>query len=221
MYLFTMPQAKGKSIHQELQCLSVTGGRGGHITGHTSEWTFDFTGHGSKGSLVTPAVGSASSPNDDDPLLTVDVDDQDTTDEEESSCSSCKVPLSMDYYDDTSASSNALDDISVLKCNKRNNIIIDLDSLMYHINNIATCRHCEATSMNSFIDYCDDRMQEVCMFAERRFHRGKAMFEYMKTAVNLKQWYTDWKKNESANNSISKLTGVHTTYGVASDISVT
>jgi hypothetical protein len=191
IYLFAMPRAKGKSISRELQCLAVASRRGGCVTGDTSEWTFDFMGHGNKGSIVTPAVGSASSPNDDDPLLTVDVDDQDTTDVEDSRFSSCNLSLLMDYYDDTSASSDALDDISMLKCNKRNNIISDLDSLMSHINNIATCRHCEATSMNSFIDYCDDRMQEVYMFAECRFHIGKTWFEYTKNAVNLKQWYTD------------------------------
>ena len=178
-------------------------------------------GRGDRGSLVTPAVGSSSCPNDDDNPLTVDIDDQDSMDVEDSSCSSCKVPLSMDSNDDTSTSSAALDDVSVLKCNKRSNIIIDLDLLMSHINNIATCRHCEATSMNSFVEYCEDRMQEVIMFSKCRFHRGTARFKYTKTAVNVKQWYTDWKNNQSANNSTSKLTGVHTSYGVASDVCVT
>jgi len=163
-------------------------------------------GRGDRGSLVTPAVGSSNCPNDDDNPLTVDIDDQDSMDVEDSSCSSCEVPLSMDSDDVTSTSSAALDDVSVLKCNKRSNIIIDLDLLMSHINNIATCRHCEATSMNSFVEYCEDRMQEVIMFAKRRFHRGTARFEYTKTAVNVKQWYTDWRNNHSANNSTSKLT---------------
>jgi hypothetical protein len=91
-----MPRRKG--VFREMKCLTASGGQAGRLFRDSMEWTFDNIPLCNQRSIVTPAVGSYCSSNDDvesgsDGDVIDDVTSSDATDDDD---------MSLDSSDDDS-----------------------------------------------------------------------------------------------------------------------